>query len=203
MVTINDTGREVLLILCKDFSRMYTITYLAREVNMSRVGMWKVIKNLKEEKLITLIPLGKGKTGVSVVRLNWDNILLKKALELYLIEESEQQERWKFNFSELEEITNFSIIYGSILKSAEKTNDIDIINIAKRKDFIKIQNTLDKAQKTQAKKIHTISFTSEEFKQELIKENKAFIDALKKGVILFGQENFIKFMEQIQSKKWQ
>ena len=201
MVTINDAGREVLLILCKDFSRMYSITYLAGEVNMSRVGMWKVIKNLKEEKLITLLPIGKGKTGVSVVRLNWDNIILKKALELYLIEESEQQERWKFNFSELEEITNFSIIYGSILKSAEKTNDIDIINIAKKKDFIKIQNTLDKAQKTQAKKIHTINFTSEEFKQELIKENKAFIDALKKGVILFGQENFIKFMEQIQSKK--
>jgi len=200
MVTINGVGREVLLILCKDFSRMHSITYLAGEVNMSRVGMWKVIKNLKEEKLITLIPLSKGKTSASVVRLNWDNILLKKALELYLLEESEQQKRWKFDFSELEKIAGFSILYGSILKSTEKANDIDIINVVKRKDFIKVQNTIDKEQNIQIKKIHTINFTLEEFRHELIKGNKAFIDALKKGVILFGQENFIKFMEQLQKK---
>jgi len=144
MVTISDVGRKVLLILCKDFSRMYSITYLSREVNMSRVGMWKVIKNLKEEKLITLIPLSKGKTSVSVIKLNWDNILLKKVLELYLTEESEQKRRWKFNFSELEKITRFSILYGSILKSTEKANDIDIVNVVKKKDFIKVQNTIDK-----------------------------------------------------------
>jgi len=200
MVTINDVGRKVLLIICKDFSRMYSITYLSREVNMSRVGMWKVIKNLKEEKLITLTPLSKGKTSASVIRLNWDNILLKKVLELYLTEESEQNRRWKFNFSELEKITRFSILYGSILKSTEKANDIDIVNIVKRKDFIKMQNTIDKAQKSQIKKIHDVNFTSEEFRHELIKGNRAFIDALKKGVILFGQENFVKFIEQLHAK---
>jgi len=197
MLTINKAGKEVLLKLSKDFSTAHTITSLSKELKMSRVGIWKILKSLESEKLITLKQVGTGKTNISIIKLNWDNIILKKILDLYLTEESEQQRRWKINFSEIEEITSFSIIYGSILKSAEKANDIDIINIAKRKDFIKIQDNIDKAQKIQSKKIHAINFRQEEFKHELIKENKAFVDALKKGVILFGQGKFIEFMEQM------
>ena len=52
-------------------------------------------------------------------------------------------------------------------------------------------------QKTQIKKIHALNFTEAEFKQELQKLNKAFIDAIKKGIILFGQEKFIKFLKSI------
>ena len=37
-----------------------------------------------------------------------------------------------------------------------------------------------------------------EFENELKRKNKAFIDAIKKGIILFGQENFIKFMRGLQ-----
>ena len=37
----------------------------------------------------------------------------------------------------------------------------------------------------------------EEFKEELKKQNKAYIDALKKGVILFGQDNFIEFIRSL------
>ena len=39
-----------------------------------------------------------------------------------------------------------------------------------------------------------INFTSSEFKNE-IQENKAFKDAIKNGIILFGQEKFVKFMK--------
>ena len=38
-----------------------------------------------------------------------------------------------------------------------------------------------------------------EFKDELKKQNKAYIDALKKGIILFGQDNFIKFIGEFKS----
>ncbi len=195
MVTVNDSGRSALLLICRDFSTAHTITSLSKALNMSRVGTWKILKHLESENLIALKQIGSGKTSASIIKLQWDNIILKKSIELYLTEESLQQKRWKVNFAELENAADFTIIYGSILKSAEKANDIDIINIANKKNFVKLQSIIDKVQKTQVKKIHSISFTEAEFLQEL-KNNKAFINSIKTGVILFGQEKFIKFIER-------
>ena len=59
----------------------------------------------------------------------------------------------------------------------------------------KIQKAIDKEQVSQAKKIHLIDFTEEEFEEELAKPNNAFIEAVKEGVVLFGQENFIRFIK--------
>ena len=115
-------------------------------------------------------------------------------LSLYLAEEALKQRRWQVNFAELDRITDFLILYGSVLHSPKEANDIDILGIAQKKNFVKIQGVLDKAQKTQSKKIHSINFTRDEFKSEFKKQNKAFIDAVKKGVILFGQDKFVKFI---------
>ena len=198
MVTINGVSREVLLILCKDFSRMHSITYLAREVNMSRVGMWKVIKNLKEEELITLTPISKGKTSVSVVRLNWDNIILKKALELYLTEESEQQRRWKFDFKDLEKEFDFLILFGSILHSPKTAKDIDILGIAsKKRNSEKIGDNLLKIKKKQILPVHDIIITNKELLKELSKPNRAYLEIIKKGVVLYGQDKYISFIKKL------
>ena len=78
--------------------------------------------------------------------------------------------------------------------------DIDIIGVAQGKKLAKISDKILKAQETQTKKIHSINLTQKEFKQELKRPNKAYVEAVKKGVILFGQENFIKFIRGLQ--KW-
>ena len=195
MVTRDLTVKRVLLCLLKDFSSTHTITTLAKELGLSRVGIWKVLKKLDESKYILVKTTGVGKTSTSIITLNWDNPLAEKTLSLYLTEEALKQRRWQVNFAELDKITDFLILYGSVLHSPQEANDIDILGIAKKKNFVKIQSVLDKVQKTQSKKIHLINFTEDEFKSELKKQNKAFIDAVKKGVILFGQDNFVKFMK--------
>ena len=68
--------------------------------------------------------------------------------------------------------------------------------------FFFFVSSIQKIQKTQVKKIHSIQFTPEELKKELKKPNKAFIDAIKKGIILFGQEKFIKFMRTIHKNEY-
>lgn len=200
MLITNSTPKRIILILFKNFSKTHTITSLARELKISRVGVWKILKKLQEKKFITLVPIGSGKTNTSVIKLNWENILIEKSLALHLTEEALKQRRWKVNFIELKKVVDFLILHGSILYSPQKANDIDIIGVTQKKKFIKIQKIIDKIQKTQIKKIHAINFTKNEFKQELIKPNKAFVDAIKKGVILFGQEKFIKFMKKIYIK---
>lgn len=192
--------KRIMLILLKDFSRTHTITSLAGDLKLTRVGIWKILKKLEGNKYIALRSVGPGKTNTYLMNINWDNIVVEKALVLYLTEEAAKQRRWRTNFADLEQEVNFLILYGSILRFPKEANDIDILGVAKKSRFLEIQKKVDRIQKTQSKKIHSINFTEKEFKEELKKSNKAFIDSIKMGVILFGHENFVKFMKK--REKW-
>ncbi len=197
MVIINLMSKKVLLHLLKDFSSTHTITTLAKELGLTRVGVWKILKRLEGDAYIVLKAVGKGKTSTYLVSLNWENPLVDKALSLFLTEEAIKHRRWQMNFSELENVVNFAILYGSVVQFPQESGDIDILGIASKKNFVKIQLVIDKVQKTQSKKIHSINFTESEFKSELRKPNKAFIDAVRKGIVLLGQENFVNFMNKM------
>src|SRR3989344_6486476 len=150
MVTRDLTAKRVLLHALKDFTDTHTITTLARELGLSRVGIWKVLKKLEGDKYIILKTIGKGKTSTSMVTLNWSNPLVEKRLSFYLTEEALKQRRWQVNFGDLDRVTDYLILYGSILHSQQQANDIDILGITSKKNFIKIQNIIDKIQKTQS-----------------------------------------------------
>ena len=194
----NKTNTEILKILLKQFTIKWTITSLAKELNISRVGIWKVLKKLEAERLILLSSIGEGKTSAFNINLNWGNPILEKNLSLILTEEAYKNQRWLNNFKEIENKLDFLILYGSILHSPKEANDIDLFGVVSNKNnFLFIEETIKKIQKTQIKKIHSENFTRIEFKEEIRKPNKIFIDALKKGVILFGQEKFIKFVREV------
>ncbi|MFH1638164.1 MAG: hypothetical protein ABIB71_07090 [Candidatus Woesearchaeota archaeon] len=189
------TGKKLMLVLLKDFTRTHTITSLAKELKLSRVGTWKIIKKLEAEEYTLIESVGSGKTSTSIIKINWDNLLVEKALALYLTEESIKQRRWRVNFAELEKEVEFLVLYGSIVTSPQQADDIDILTIAKKNKFVKNQKIINEIQKTESKKIHLIDFTPHGFRKELKNNNKAFVDAIKKGIILFGQESFAKFMK--------
>src|SRR3989344_9304310 len=123
------TVKKVLLLLFKDFSKKYTITSLANEIGISRVGIWKVLKKLELKKYIILSAVGLGKTNPYIINIDLDNIIIEKIICLYLTEEAVKQKRWQVNFFELEREVNFTILFGSILHSPQQANDIDIVNI--------------------------------------------------------------------------
>jgi len=187
---------KILKILLKEFSVKHTITSIAKELGMSRVGAWKTLKKLEKESLVILTRLGPGKTSTCSISLNWENPLLEKTLSLILAEEAIKNQRWLDNFKELENKIDFLILYGSIIYS-NAANDIDILGITHKNNFIEIESTIAKIQKTQIKKIHAVNFKEAEFKQELEKPNRAFIDAINRGIVLFGHEKFIRFIRGI------
>ncbi len=190
--------QKIMLVLLKDFSRQHTITSLASMLKMSRVGVWKVLKRMEAEKYINLIPVGSGTTSTYTIHLNWDNFLVEKNLALSLAEEASTQRRWRANFAELENEVDFLILFGSILHSPKIAGDIDLLGvISSKKNFHKTQKITDKTQLTLTKKLHLLCFTSLELKQELMKTNPALIDAIAKGIVLYGQENFIKFIKEL------
>jgi hypothetical protein len=189
---------EILKILLKDISKKHTVTSLSKEREISRVGSWKILKELEKENLIILTPIGPEKTSVQEVSLNWDNPILEKTLSLLLTEDSIKQSKWRYNFKELENNVDFLILFGSILHSPKEAKDIDILSlVSNEKNFVKINKIITDIQIAQDKKIHALNLTEKELKQELKNKNKAYTEALKKGIVLFGQENFIKFIREI------
>jgi len=198
---VHNAKTEILKILLKQFTFKWTITSLGEETNLSRVGIWKALKKLEYEKLIVLSSIGKRKTSTFIISLNWENPLLEKQLSLILTEEALNNKRWIKNFETLKDIVDFLILYGSILYSPREANDIDLAGVVSGEySFQKIEEALQKIQKTQSKKIHLENFTKKEFGKEIKKPNKIFIDAIKKGVILFGQEEFIKFVRDLKNE---
>jgi len=197
----NESSSKILKILLKDFTIKPTITSLAKQIGLSRVGTWKLLKKMQSEKLIALSKIGSGKTSTYSISLNWDNPLVEGNLVLSLTEDALKNQRWTNNFAELGTKVDFLILYGSIINSQKEANDIDVLGIVSNKNrFIEIDKCIKNIQKTQIKKIHALNFTLAEFKQEIGKPNKAFIDAIKKSIVLFGQEKFIKFIRNMGKK---
>ena len=201
METVMLQPMRLVLFLLKDFSAMHTITSIGKELGMTRSGIWKVLRRLEREKYIVMRSTGK-ETSLVIPKLNFKNELLDKYLDLALSKEANSYERWIFNLRCVKENVSFFILYGSVLKSYTKAKDIDVIGIIPNKRrFKKLHQSLDEVQKSQAKKIHAINFTQSEFREELLKPNKAFIEAIKRGVVLFGQDQFIKFLKKLHTTK--
>ena len=199
MLKSNKTQKEILKAILRDLTIKHNITSLAKKLTITRMGVWKALKRLESDKFVILVPAGEGKTSTYKVRLNWENPLVEKNLVTLLLEEAMKNQRWVSNFAELEDKIDFLVLYGSILHSPKDAGDIDILGVVKnKKQFVEINKVIVKVQLTQIKKIHAIGFTKEEFKKELIAQNnRAFIEAIEKGVVLFGQENFIKFIRDL------
>ena len=100
----NKTNTKILKVLLKQFTIKWTITSLAKELNISRVGIWKVLKKLEAERLILLSSIGEGKTSAFNINLNWGNPILEKNLSLILTEDAFKNQRWLNNFKEIENV---------------------------------------------------------------------------------------------------
>ena len=192
MAAKNITTDRILCVLLKEPFTTHTVTSIAKALDMTRQGIWKTLNKLSVDKLISLEPVNDAKTSTVTIKLNFDNPATEKKLSLLLTQESLKQQRWQVNFAELEKKVNFLILFGSILNNSKEANDIDILAVVNKKNFKAIDEVIAKVQLTQVKKIHLVSLTAKEFRHELKKQNKAYLDAVKKGVILFGQDSFIR-----------
>jgi len=198
MGTESHTSDRVLSILLKEPFVTHTATSIAKSLNITRQGTWKILNRLAKNKLINLEFVGDSKTSIATIKLNWSNPATEKTLSLTLTKESFKQQRWRANFTELEKNVRFLILFGSILNNPKEANDIDILAVVNKKKFKAVEEITAKVQQTQLKKIHLVDLTEGEFSQELKKTNKAYLDAVKKGAILYGQDNFIQFIGDLQ-----
>jgi len=189
-MVINILPKKLILFLLWNFDKNNTVSSISEEFSMNRVGIWRLLKRLESQDYIKLTPLDNKKTSTYLVELNWDNVLLAKLLSLYLTDEAMKEKKWFQKLKGLERIVEFLILHSS----KGEGQKITIISIIPNKK-INIHHT--PGELGEEREINTINLTEPEFIQEFLKANPEFINQIKDGKVLFGQERFIQTIKQI------
>ncbi|MBS3123136.1 hypothetical protein J4437_00715 [Candidatus Woesearchaeota archaeon] len=88
-----------------------------------------------------------------------------------------------------------AILFGSVLNNQEQARDIDVLFITDSKRIKKLKKEIERINHLNLKKIHPLFQSGEDLKNNILKEDKVILNAIK-GFIVFGEEKFIELVEE-------
>lgn len=183
--------QEILKLIFKDFLTLYNSRNISKIVNISHAGAFKILKKLEKRGLVKAKKIGKA----IIYSINKENPLALKEVEIYLLIESQDYNRWYEEFKDLKEKAAFVVLFGSVLKNEKDARDIDLLIVAEKGRLKDIKKILGKRQSLLNKKIHQILQTPEDFRNDIEKKNKILIEIIKTGIVLFGQDKFVSMLK--------
>lgn len=184
--------REILLVLFKDILSMHNSRTLAKIIGISHPGAFKILKKLEGRDIVRSRKVGRA----SIYYLNFDNDIAKKEIELALLLETNKYKKWVEEFKQLKEISNFVVLFGSIIKNEREAKDIDLLIISKSKEFKEIKRIIEENNNLLNKRVHPIIQSEEDFIKDLLNKNKVTIEIIKTGIILYNPESMISILEK-------
>ncbi len=184
--------QEIIKLLFKDFLTDYNSRNISKLIDISHAGAFKILKKLENRSIVKSKRIGNS----VIYSLNLDNPITNKEIELALLLEAHMFRRWIEEFKELDEKAKFVILFGSIIRNEKKADDIDILIVADKEKFKEIKEIIENRQKFLIKKFHPLIQDIEDFKHDITNKNKAIIETLRTGIVLFGQEELRKVMKK-------
>ena len=195
MVHLTENEREALLILFKDFNTYYNANSLSQVLNISHVGVQKIFKRFKNEEITKTKKIGKS----IVHKLTLEDDYVQKLISFLLVDETNNNKRWKREFEELYKNDRIVLIYGSIIKNYKMANDIDIMIILKRNDIHEVDKYVLEKNKILSKKIHCIKLTENDMYKNVKDKNKSIIDIIKNAIVLSGYDKYVGIIKNVKS----
>jgi predicted nucleotidyltransferase len=185
---------EVMLKLFKDFTKEYNANSLSKEIKISPRGALKILKKLESENLCVSKKLGKAR----FYKVNLNDLYTRKVIETLLIAETkEKAARWMDEFKQICEETEIMLIFGSAIRNLKEANDIDVMFVYKKKNYKKIQEFITIKNKLLPKRIHDISQTIQDLKENLKKRNPAIVDAIRTGYVMHGHDKVVEVVKHV------
>lgn len=190
--------QKALLTLFKDFTIDYNSRQLSAKISITPMGTLKVLRKLESKKFVKAKPFGKAirfKVNFSSITSNYIS---------YSLEEESQQalpraRRWitelqKFNFTEI------GILFGSVLNS-ENYNDVDFLIVFSPRQQKKVKSVENEINALSNKKLHLIMQTKQDFISNIKSRNKVVLEAISKGIVVFGYNNLVKVIQNATEPK--
>ena len=189
--------KKIVLRLFKDFTMDYNSSSIAKGLDKTRVGAFKALNSLEKDTIVKGRKLGKAK----FYKINLEDEYARKNVETLLMEEAKNNIRWKDELSQLFELTDIIILFGSIIRSEEKANDVDLLLVFNKKNNNKINDFIKEKNRLLIKKLHPIKQTRDDLRKNILKRDKVIIDAIKNGIVLHGHEKIIGMIKNVTSKE--
>ncbi|MEK6907119.1 MAG: winged helix-turn-helix domain-containing protein [Nanoarchaeota archaeon] len=196
MFTNNE--RKVLRFLMTSLSYK-SINDIAKECSLAPNGAYKILKKLEKLGIIYYEDVGR----IKAYKINFDNNLTLSYLEIALTDERVNESKIKIrirDFEELKKICKTAIIIGSYITDNKNPNDIDIVFVFDKDKFNIFRKTLDKATEIIPYKIHDIIQTPQDMVNNLKRQDKIIITAIKDGVILWGHDFIARSIKNVQTQ---
>jgi len=193
----NITNNEMLFVLSifKNPEKEFNANSLAKHLKISSMGSLKIAKRLEKEKILISKEMGKAK----FYRLNFNNDYVKQYVKFLLKRESEQTHPYvKVFIKEIKKIksADVAILFGSILRKHKEAKDVDVLLITDQKKFSKLKKEIEKINLINVKKLHPIYQTEKDLGENIKKQDKPILNAIK-GIVVFGEDILINLFGEL------
>ncbi len=194
MKDITKNEMAFVLTLLKNPDIDYNANSISKELGISSMGALKIAKSLEKEEILLSKEMGRAR----FYRINFQNDYAKQSIILFLKREAESSapavKRW---ISEIKKIKNaeMAILFGSVLRNEKDAKDIDILLVSDEKSFPKLKKAIDEINLINPKKLHPVYQTEEDLKNNISKEDKVILNAVK-GIIVFGEDILLNVLSK-------
>lgn len=192
MITKNE--KKVLRLILTAFGSDYSINNVAKECGLTPNGAYKILKKFENEGILRY----KKIANIKSYKINFDNEKTTKILELILIPDIEGRIEYRTkDLESLRKITKACILFGSYITAKKEPNDLDILFVFERANYKEYKKRLAGIKEITPVKIHDIIQTEEDLATNIREKNKAVLNALKNGIVLWGQEMMIRVIKNV------
>jgi predicted nucleotidyltransferase len=195
MVQIMTTNEvKALSYLCRHYKEKLSINQLAGKLKITPKGMLKILKKFEDDGIVIKEKIA----NASIYTLHFSGRKTEDLVKYALKCEQAPNTYVKMvekDLLPLHDVTPLTILFGSVLTTGNKANDIDLLAVITKNDYSNFNQKVKDFEKISPKKIHPVIQTKDDLKKNLRKGDAVMKEVLHKGYILWGHGLFYEMIK--------
>ncbi|MBI2657195.1 winged helix-turn-helix transcriptional regulator [Candidatus Woesearchaeota archaeon] len=167
MISLSDNEFSVISFLVRNFTEKLTIRSIAQKLNFSPAGVFNILKKLEKQNIVTGEKLGTG----LFYSINFENRIAQHLASIVLVY---NDEKISLDISQFRQAKAAVFSNKTLLLITDSMTSLDA----------SIPN------------VTIISKTEDEFVSMLRKKDAEALQVLKKGIVLFGEDNLVEIIKK-------
>lgn len=197
MVSVTENEARTIDFLTRNFSQNYNINRLAKELNLSPGGAYKILKKLEKLGLLIENKIGNN----NFYKINFASQDATDACKFVLTGKnlSPYARVWAKDLEVLKEKTDLAILFGSLLTNGKEARDVDVLLVFKEKNLRAVNDLIENINNIKPKKIHAIYQTKKDFVKNLKNSDPVILEGIRTGVVLWGRDFLVEAIKNGQA----
>ncbi|MBN2368396.1 hypothetical protein JXC34_05240 [Candidatus Woesearchaeota archaeon] len=181
------------------FDENYSINELARLINISPNGAYKILKKFEHEGIL----ITKKIANIIAYSLNLESQKTKTILALAIMDDRKvgRVNAREEDLQPMKQCTDAAVLFGSYIEDDKKPNDLDVLFLLRETSFSEFKKTFNRVKEIIPIHTHEIIQTNDDLKANLKKKDPVIGDCLKKGIILWGHNLLLEVILDVYSRK--